>query len=395
MSAYPEGFDAWPLDRRNALFAQQAKAYADERKRANGKNHPASFNERNPPPIGESPGDRAAELVDFRSAFDFCSAYEPIAYAVEPFIRSGSLYTLTAKTGAGKTAILIVMALAVVTGRGDILGREVTKGRVAFIAVENPDDLRMKLMVAAYILNINFAEIAGNLIILDKRVSPESLAGKLKELSADGEFRLITVDTLAAYFDGDDINNNVQAGNFMRRLRPMTHLPGAPSVIVAAHPVKNAAPDNLIPYGGGAILNEADGNLTLRRGDGGATELHWQGKLRGVEFEPAMFRFELLTSPDVKDVKDREVQLPVLMPLSAQDAAERDKVAVDKNVALLKAMAADPSATIDVWSTASGAHPSWIKRALPRLALPPGKLVVNVLGKWTLTPAGVKAIEGR
>jgi hypothetical protein len=339
---------------------------------------------------------RESKLVEFLSAFDFCNAYEPIAYAVEPFIRSGSLYTLTAKTGAGKTALLIIMALAVVTGRGDIIGREVTKGRVAFIAVENPDDLRMKLMVAAYILNINFAKIAGNLIILNKRVSPEALAAKLKELSADGEFRLITVDTLAAYFDGDDINNNVQAGNFMRRLRPMTHLPGTPSVIVAAHPVKNAAQDNLIPYGGGAILNEADGNLTLRRGDGGVTELHWQGKLRGVEFEPAMFRFEQLTSPDVKDVKGREVQLPVLRPVSAADAAERDKVAVNKDVELLKAMAADSGATIDALALATKINASSIKRALPRLAAASaGKLVASVFNKWTLTAAGLKAIEGR
>jgi len=341
--------------------------------------------------------DTPAEIVEFLSAFEFCRAYEPISYAVEPFIRSGSLYTLTAKTGAGKTALLIIMALAVVTGRGaDVLGREVTKGRVAFVAVENPDDLRMKLMVAAYLLNINFAEIAGDLIILDRRVSPEALAAKLKELSAYGEFRLIMVDTLAAYFDGDNINDNVQAGNFMRRLRPMTQLPGRPSVIVAAHPVKNAAPDNLIPYGGGAILNEADGNLTLRRGDGGVTELHWQGKIRGVEFEPAMFRFELLTSPEVKDVKGREVQLPVLRPVSAADAAEREKVAVNKDVALLKAMAADPSASIDTWAASTRISATSVKRVLARLAMPgAGKLVTNALGKWAITPAGIKAIEGR
>ena len=113
------------------------------------------------------------------------------------------------------------MALAIATGRGDkILGREVTKGRVAFIAVENPDDLRMRIMVAAFVLNIDLGAIADNLIILDKRVKPETLAARLKAYSADGEFTLIIVDTLAAYYDGDDINNNVQAGNFMRRLGP-------------------------------------------------------------------------------------------------------------------------------------------------------------------------------
>jgi len=348
-------------------------------------------------PFARREEEATEEPVEFKSAFDFCSAYEPISYAIEPFVRSGSLYTLTARTGAGKTALLIIMALAVATGRGvDIIGREVTKGRVAFVAVENPDDLRMRIMVAAFVLNIDLREIADNLVILDRRVKPEALAAKLKALSADGKFALIMVDTLAAYYDGDDINNNIQAGDFMRRLRPMTRLPGLPSVIVAAHPVKNAPSDNLIPYGGGAILNEVDGNLTACKAVGGVTELSWQGKLRGVEFEPAIFRFELLTSPDVKDVKGREVQLPVLRPASARDAEEREKAADNNDVALLKAIAADPSGSISMWSTATKIHASSVKRILPRLSgAKAGKLVANTLGKWTLTPAGLKAIENR
>jgi RecA-family ATPase len=67
----------------------------------------------------------------FKTARDFCAEFVPPSYAIEPFVRSGSLYTVTAKTGAGKTAFLITTALAVATGRHDILGREVTKGRVA------------------------------------------------------------------------------------------------------------------------------------------------------------------------------------------------------------------------------------------------------------------------
>jgi hypothetical protein len=338
---------------------------------------PAGLRDDAPPIEGEA----REEPVEFKSAFDFCSAYEPISYAIEPFVRSGSLYTLTAKTGAGKTALLITMALAVVTGRSEIIGREVAKGRVAFIAVENPDDLRMRIMVAAFVLNIDLREIADNLIILDKRAKPEALAARLKALSGDGKFTLIMVDTLAAYYDGDDINNNVQAGDFMRRLRPMTRLPGLPSVIVAAHPTKNAAEDQIVPYGGGAILNEVDGNLTARKAAGGATELHWQGKLRGVEFEPAIFRFELLTSPDVKDVKGREVQLPVLMPASKLDVEEREKVSVNRDEALLRAMVADPGASLNALSTATKIHRSSIERTLHRLATPrEGKLELAVFG---------------
>jgi hypothetical protein len=62
-------------------------------------------------------------------------------------------------------------------------------------------------------------------------------------------------------------------------------IPGRPTVIANVHPVKNAAPDNLIPAGGGNFLNQVDGNLTAAKNDN-TTELHWQGKFRGVEFAP-------------------------------------------------------------------------------------------------------------
>jgi hypothetical protein len=101
--------------------------------------------------------DYGGHRVEFKSVDAFCREYTPISYAIEPFVRSASLYTLTAKTGAGKTALLIGMALAVATGRDNLLGREVTKGRVAYVAAENPDDLRMRIMVAAFLWNIDLA----------------------------------------------------------------------------------------------------------------------------------------------------------------------------------------------------------------------------------------------
>ena len=180
----------------------------------------------------------------------------------------------------------------------------------------------------------------------------------------------------------------------MRRWRPLTQIKGNPAVIIAAHPVKNAAADNLIPYGGGAILNEIDGNLTLNMALGGVTELYWQGKLRGVELEPVKFRFEGRTSPDVKDVKGREVELPLLRPMTDADAESREKAAINQDAALLKAMRDGPGATLNALAAATGFHRSSIEHKLNRLATPQGgKLVKNTLGKWALTPAGLKAIE--
>jgi hypothetical protein len=79
-------------------------------------------------PNYEPPGEpiENGPSAEFRSVSVFCAEYEPISYSVEPFLRSSSLYALTAKTGAGKTALFVTMSLAVATGCGHLLGPEVT-----------------------------------------------------------------------------------------------------------------------------------------------------------------------------------------------------------------------------------------------------------------------------
>jgi hypothetical protein len=330
--------------------------------------------------------------ASFKTAQDFCAEFVPPSYAIEPIVRSGSLYTTTARTGSGKTAFLITTALAVATGRPDILGREVTRGRVAYIAAENPDDLRMRLMVAAWQFNIDLSEISHNLLIMDKRCKPEELIIRLKSAqSRGGAFSLIMIDTLAAFFDGADANDNVQAGEFIRRLRPLTQLDNHPSVIVAAHPVKNASEDNLVPYGGGAILNEVDGNLTLSKTGGGAVKMHWQGKLRGVEFDPMFFKIEAASSPDVIDAKGRQVQLPVMRPATETDAEQREEAETNTDIALLRAMLAEPSAGIRGWATAIHKSKTLVGKKLQKLRNE--RLVDVTLNKWAITEKGKKALE--
>lgn len=335
-------------------------------------------------------GGREPAPVNFKSAREFCAEFTPPSYTVEPFIRSGSLYTLTAKTGSGKTALAIVLALAVATGRPDILDREVSCGRVAYVAAENPDDLRMRILVAAFVLNIDLGELDDRLVILDRRVSPEELTSTLKGLSAREPFSLIIIDTLAAFFDGADISDNVQGGDFMRRLRPLTQIEGGPSVVVAAHPVKNAAEDNLVPYGAGAILNEVDGNLTLSA-KGGLVALHWQGKIRGLEFKAPLFRMEIVSSPDVLDVKGRQILLPVCRPAHEEAGEERQAAEDNIDLLLLRAMIANPAGTQADWGTAVGRVKSNVFNRLQRLKRE--KLVDVALGRWSVTTKGRKASE--
>jgi hypothetical protein len=253
---------------------------------------------------------KAPVAIKFKTLAEFCREYVPLAYAIEPLLRTSSLYALTAKTGHGKTAFLVVAGLAIATGRPDVLGLEVTRGRVAFLTFENPDDVRMRFRIAAYLLNIDLDEISDSIVVLDIRIKPEKVLAKIKTLADDDPFTLVIIDTFAAFFDGNDTNDATQGGEFMRRIRPLTKIGGLPSVVVAAHPVKNASEDNLLPYGSGAILNEVDGNLTLwKQPSTGFVNLHWQGKLRGIDFEPAMFRFEEASSPDLLDAKGRPVHV--------------------------------------------------------------------------------------
>jgi hypothetical protein len=336
--------------------ARAAREFREERDRQEREkrptrlavpNIPPPLDERNPPPIGNASEPlRSAQPVKFKSIAKFCAEYVPLAYVIEPAVRSGSIYTLTARTGAGKTAFNVVAALAVATGRADILGREVTRGRVAYLACENPDDIRMRFKIAAYLLNIDLDELLDCILIVDYRAKPEDIRSELMRLAREEPFALIVVDTLAAFFDGKNINDAVEGGEFLRRLRPLTQIAGLPAVVVAAHPVKNAGEDNLIPYGSGAILNEVDGNLTLwKQSDTGAIAFHWQGKLRGLEFDPIPFRIELASSPEILDAKSREAQLPTLRPTTEQNVEDRQRAEHGVDIALLRQLLDNPNGT--------------------------------------------------
>ena len=326
-----------------------------------------------------------------RASRKFCSEYVPLAYAADGLIRTASLYTLTGKTGSGKTGFNVICALANATGRVDILGREVAKGRAAYCAAENPDDVRMRFMIAAFLLNIDLNELGDSIIILDRRAKPEEIVAELMRLAETGPFVAVYVDTFAAYYDGDKINDPIQAGNFARRWRPLTWIPSKPAVVISSHPIKNASEDQLIPYGSGAILNEVDGNLTLWKTDGGVS-LHWQGKLRGLEFEPPQFRFEMTSSPDVLDAKGREILLPTLRPSTAQAADERREAEADIGRALLRAMIAEPNATQQAWAIAIGRARGRVNAHLKKLRAE--KLAQVSLGKWIVTAKGRRAVTG-
>jgi hypothetical protein len=103
------------------------------------------------------------------------------------------------------------------------------------------------------------------------------------------------------------MSDNVQMGQYARLQRSLVDLPGGPTVLALCHPTKGASEENLLPRGGGAYLNEVDGNLTVKN-NGSVVELHWQGKFRGADFAPLSFQLKTATHQRLKDSKGRHIK---------------------------------------------------------------------------------------
>jgi hypothetical protein len=86
----------------------------------------------------------AAFIPRYKNLAVFLREYQPISYTLEGILPSSVFYFLTARRSTGKTAFLIAALFAIILGNNEILSVKVKKGRVVYIALENPTDLRMK-----------------------------------------------------------------------------------------------------------------------------------------------------------------------------------------------------------------------------------------------------------
>ncbi|MGA7994102.1 MAG: AAA family ATPase, partial [Bradyrhizobium sp.] len=197
-------------------------------------------------------------------------------------------YSLTAQTGAGKTAIAIRFAFHVARGE-KLCGRDVERGPVIYLAGENPDDVDMRWLGICHAEGVNPDDLdihiiagAGNIMEHAEQIKNTCRADNIRPTA-------IIVDTAAAYFSGDDDNHNTQMGSYARQLRELCQLPGEPCIVILVHPTKGAKDfGEMVPRGGGAFLNEMDGNLGAVR-DGATVGVQTVGKFRGPEFTPLHF----------------------------------------------------------------------------------------------------------
>jgi len=332
-----------------------------------------------------------------QSSAEFVEGFKPPDYVIDGIAQRRYVYSVTGSTGTGKTAILLLGAAHAALGRS-IGDRGVNKVRVIYFAGENPEDARMRWIAMAQQMDFDVETIDVHFIPGVFKISEmmDRIRAEINDFA--GGVGLVCVDTSAAYFEGDNENDNVQQGEHARRFRSLTTMQGGPCVLVACHPPKNAGDDNLLPRGGGAFIAEMDGNLTAKKTNG-AVQLHWQGKFRGPDFAPLMFSLHTVTHERLKDSMGRAIPTVVASHLSTAAQQEMSRVARSREDELLAHLANKPEsrdasqrelASQLGWLTREGTpYQMLVSRTLA--ALRKDKLITIVRNSVELTAAGQKA----
>ena len=333
---------------------------------------------------------RSVDSLPVADGADFCRDFVDVDEVIENVVQRGMVYGCTALTGHGKTAILTRKAICI--GIGQAFGpHPVMQGSVLYLAGENPDDFRARMVATLQEMGVAFDALRGRFFVVHAAFP---LATKLDELRAlaerIGPLAAIVVDTSAAFFSYGDENDNVDARNHAADCRSLTTVNGNPAVIVACHPTKNASKDNLLPRGGGGFLNEIDGNFTVWR-DGEIVTLH-HGKLRGAPFDPIQFRLLPVELNGIKRRNGKPVRSVAVDWIDDTEAAKLDTGRLQDENRILWAMLHHPGESLAGWASACGwTSKGKVHRALEHLTA--DKLVKKYRGKYCLTEAGKREAE--
>jgi hypothetical protein len=345
-------------------------------------------------------------LLHIRRVDAFTAEYEPAEYLIDYMLQTGFLYSLTAETGAGKTALMILVSALVATGKP--FGQaEVKRGNVIYCVGENADEFRQR-MICLRENSFDPPEYDGIHVLTPEShkglLTPAGTAEVASYAKALGGVDLVVVDTAAAFFDGDEENSNTELGEYARRLRRrLCTLPGKPCVVVCSHPTKNAKThDELVPRGGGAFVAEVDGNLTLMKKDVGASEMFWSKKFRGRIDNPVQIALTPVEAQKTVDAKGRPLRsvlagVTETVPAEAINAQKlRDRV--------IRLMADGKTRTVEDVALAAlemlpgqparNDTPGYRKTGYQMEGLRKMGLLERIDGRWRVTTKGKRHAQG-
>jgi hypothetical protein len=312
-----DAFDLYKYYEHNNDIGEAIKAYADNTQTKDGttisehnrKQHNSQVNHAEVSE-GIKPKAMPERSINFLPLQDFIAKYESRDFLIDNLIEEGRFYSLTAPTGTGKTAVALDMAKSISLGLpyGE---HPCTQSDVLFLAGENPTDVRIRLMAT-----IEQDERVGNAPIFIVEGSFDIDANReeiIYQLNQHPNIRCCFIDTLQAFFKGEDANSNTQMAQYARMLRTIAEERNI-AIVVLAHPNKSATKDRNEPYGGGGFVNEVDGNLALWREDDDTISFYWAKKFRG-SFEP--FSIEL-KQVDVKTAPNKRGLPSNMLPITSK-----------------------------------------------------------------------------
>jgi putative DNA primase/helicase len=211
---YPLGFDEWPLEQRNAFFAEEATAYSQ---RSNAVDPVSSIDAWGRPGL---PADR----VDLLRGDTIQP--QPISWLWPGWLAKGKLHILGGAPGTGKTTI--TLSLAATVTRGGIWpdgSRCLTRGRVVIWSGEDDpaDTLVPRLMAAG--ADLSLVEFVGDVQqdgkarSFDPARDIEPLRDAIKRA---GGASLLNVDPVVSAVAGDSHKNS----ETRRALQPLVDVAG-------------------------------------------------------------------------------------------------------------------------------------------------------------------------
>jgi hypothetical protein len=249
MSAYPEGFDAWPPDERNAFFAQEVKAY-DERKKANGdgRSHsgngqwepPPHHGDRNPPPPGGEAEEPLPKLIPLKRVKGRVREWN-----VRDWIPKRTPTLFQGDGGLGKSTILQQWQSSCATNAlwlGLTVEECVTLG--VYTEDEGQDiDLRQDAIDDAYGFDcvatgkMHMFPMAGEdaeMVVFDKAGNPSltKFYRQIEEAALDHHVGGVGFDVAVDLYGGNEIMRR-QVRAFMRAIATLARKINGPAVVTA------------------------------------------------------------------------------------------------------------------------------------------------------------------
>lgn len=169
--------------------------------------------------------------------------------------------------------------------------------------------------------------------------------------------------------------------------------------MILCHPTKRAADDDLTPRGGGAFMNEVDGNMAVMRKNSLLAVVPF-GKFRGDMSWSQRYEIEIIRDhPKLKDARGRQMRSVLARPVADGTAAVMEKRTDTDTIAVLNAVCNAPGGTptdfarlLD-WTYGAKREPN-VKRVKANLdRLEKEKLVRETVGRWKTTAAGQQALN--